>query len=144
MAPGSCRNVNWNLFTAILNLLKSSFKKRYRTSLCTLAQSVAEAVSCGLKQAKINQASRLNLKIFAVPFLPKSLVKNLVSRTVCCPQFFGQYSQSAVSVGPQTNLNVATQYVLHLWARKPAKIRRSCPLRDRLNVNLTKLDVWDF
>ena len=54
IAPGSCRNVNWNLFTAILNLLKPSFKIRYRTSLCTLA--VAEAVSCGLKQAKIDQA----------------------------------------------------------------------------------------
>ena len=36
MPPGSRRNLNWHLFTAILKLLKPSFKKRYRTSLCNL------------------------------------------------------------------------------------------------------------
>ena len=37
MAPGSRRNVNRNLFTAIFKLLKPSFKKRYRTSLCNMS-----------------------------------------------------------------------------------------------------------
>ena len=50
----------------------------------------------------------------------------------------GRYFQSAASVGPQTTLNFSTQCVLNLWARKHAKIQRSCPLRDILNVNLTK------
>ena len=77
--------------------------------------------------------SRLNLKIFAVPYLgqnsskfpPKPLlVEKLVSRTVYCRHFWGQYFQSAA-------LNFATQCVPNRWARKHAKIQRICPLRDR-------------
>ena len=60
------------------------------------------------------------------------------------PFLGGQYFQSAATVRPQTSLNFSTQCVLNLWARKHAKMQRSCPLRYRLNVNLTKFDVRDF
>ena len=98
-----------SLFTETLNLLKPSSEKRYRTSLCNLFLLRYLGSPTSQNRASL---SRLNLKIFAVPYLgynsskfsPKPLVEKVVSRTVCCRHF-----QSAASVGPQTSLNFTTR-----------------------------------
>ena len=149
--PGSRRNVNWNLFTAISGIYWS---QTLRNATGRLSAICCWCVFLWSKTSQNRPShSRLNLKIFAVPYLgqnsskfpPKPLlVEKLVSRTVYCRHFLGQYFQSAASVGSQTTLNFATQCVPNLWARKHEKIQRSCPLRDRRNVNLTKFDVRDI
>ena len=149
--PSSRRNVNWNLFTAISWIYWS---QTLRNATGRLSAICCWCVFLWSKTSQNRPShSRLNLKIFAVPYLGQNSSKfppqtttrwKACFKTIYCRHFFGQYFQSAASVGSQTTLNFATQCVRNLWARKQEKIQRSCPLRDRRNVNLTKFDVRDI
>ena len=93
--PGSRRNVNWNLFTAISGIYWS---QTLRNATGRLSAICCWCVFLWSKTSQNRPShSRLNLKIFAVPYLgqnsskfpPKPLlVEKLVSRTVYCRHFF--------------------------------------------------------
>ena len=148
MPPGSRRNVNWNLFTAILNLLKPRFKKRYRTSFCNLL--LMRFLVSKTSQNRPSH-SRLNLKIFAVPYLSLAKIhpnfcpnhyslKSLFHGQFIAANFLGQYFQSAGSSWTTNNLEF--RYSMCPKPMSPKTRKNSAELSIAWQTECKSHEIW--